>query len=78
MQRERKRSLLGHSSDLTGAGSVLLCSKWGLSTLQCLLLSYAREAESSTAFLSHVLTSTKKEVKLQLVVTYGKNVLHLQ
>ena len=27
---------------------------------------------------TQVLTSTKKEVKLQLVVTYGKNVLQLQ
>ena len=41
-------------------------------------LPYAREAESFTAFLSQVWTSTKKEVKLQLVVTYGENVLQLQ
>ena len=81
MRIERKRCLLGHSSDLTGVSSVLLGLKWGISTLQCILfcfLPYAREAESFTTFLSKVLTSTKKEVKLQLVETYGKNVLQLQ
>ena len=31
-----------------------------------------------TSFLSQVLTSTKKEIKLHVVVTYGKNFLQLQ
>ena len=67
------KQCLGHSSDPLGASSILLCLKWRLSTLATMYIALffypTLERQKVLPPFSQVLTSTKKKVKLQLVVT---------